>query len=280
VALTVSGSYLDEAAEVERLGYSAVWLPGGQIDTLDRLADLAAATTAVSVGASVISLDVYAPPQVAGLYAQLEKTSPGRLITGLGGPQNPRPLPALRAFLDQLDQADPPVPDRRRLLAALGPRKLELARDRAAGAIMLLVTPAYLGTARQILGDQRTLVVDQMVVADTDPDRARQAARRPLQFLSRLPGYAASFARMGFTEADIAQLSDRLVDDLIIWGSPETIAARVSRQLDAGADHIVLHVLSEPGQPGAGAIQVARALATDEFAGRAGSVSAGRERQE
>src|SRR5215468_4224759 len=92
VALTVSGSYLDEAAEVERLGYSAVWLPGGQIDTLGRLADVAAATTADSVGASVISLDVYAPPQVAGLYAQLEKTSPGRLITGLGGPQNPRPL--------------------------------------------------------------------------------------------------------------------------------------------------------------------------------------------
>jgi probable F420-dependent oxidoreductase len=259
VALTVSDTYLAEAAEAERLGYSAVWLPGGQIDALDRLADLAAATTAIPVGASIISLDVYSPTQVAGLYAQLEKSAPGRLVTGLGGPQKPHPLPALRAFLDQLDQADPPMPAQRRLLAALGPRKLELARDRAAGAIMLLVTPACLGTARQILGDQRALVVDQMVVADTDPERARQTARRPLQFLSRLPGYAASFARMGFTDTDIAQVSDRLVDDLIIWGSPETIAARISRQLDAGADHIVLHVLSEPGQPGL--IQVARTLA-------------------
>lgn len=259
VALTVSDTYLAEAAEAERLGYSAVWLPGGQIDALDRLADLAAATTAIPVGASIISLDVYSPPQVARLYMQLEKSAPGRLVTGLGGPQKPHPLPALRAFLDQLDQADPPMPAQRRLLAALGPRKLELARDRAAGAIMLLVTPAYLGTARQILGDQRALAVDQMVVADTDPERARQTARRPLQFLSRLPGYAASFARMGFTGTDIAQVSDRLVDDLIIWGSPETIAARISRQLDAGADHIVLHVLSEPGQPGL--IQVARTLA-------------------
>jgi probable F420-dependent oxidoreductase len=121
---------------------------------------------------------------------------------------------------------------------------------------MLLVTPAYLATARQLLGGQSLLVMDQMVVADTDPERARQIARRPLQFLSRLPGYAASFARMGFTEADIAQVSDRLVDDLIIWGSPETIAARLRRQLDADADHVVLHVLSEPGP-----IQAARALA-------------------
>jgi len=259
VALSVSDRYLDEAAELERMGYSAIWLPGGQIDTLGRLADLAGATTAVPVGASVISLDVYDPPQVAGLYAQLEKASPGRLISGLGGPQKPRPLRALGAFLDQLDRGDPPVPAQRRLLAALGPRKLELARDRAAGAIMLLVTPAYLGTARQILGGQRTLVVDQMVVAGTDPGRTRQTARRPLQFLSGLPGYAASFARMGFTEADIAQLSDRLVDELIIWGSPETIAARVGQQLDAGADHIVLHVLSEPGQRGPA--EVARTLA-------------------
>jgi probable F420-dependent oxidoreductase len=259
VALTVSDTYLEEAAEAERLGYSAVWLPGGQVDTLDRLAELAAATTAVPVGASIISLDVYSPAQVAGVYAQLEKTASGRLVTGLGGPQKPRPLPALNAFLDQLDQADPPVPAQRRLLAALGPRKLELARDRAAGAIMLLVTPGYLGIARRILGDQSSLVVDQMVVADTDPERARQTARRPLQFLSRLPGYAASFARMGFSGADIAQVSDRLVDELIIWGSPGTIAARISRQLDAGADHVVLHVLSEPGQPDP--IQAARALA-------------------
>jgi probable F420-dependent oxidoreductase len=259
VALTVSDTYLEEAAEAERLGFSAVWLPGGQVDTLDRLAELAGATTAVPVGASIISLDVYSPAQVAGLYAQLENTASGRLVTGLGGPQKPRPLPVLNAFLDQLDQADPPVPAQRRLLAALGPRKLELARDRAAGAIMLLVTPAYLGIARQVLGDQSLLVVDQMVVADTDPERARQTARRPLQFLSRLPGYAASFARMGFSEADIAQVSDRLVDELIIWGSPGTIAARISRQLDAGADHVVLHVLSEPGQPDP--IQAARALA-------------------
>src|SRR6266702_5980142 len=181
-ALNVSASYLDEAAALERLGYSAIWLPGGQIDDLDRLAEVAGATSAVPVGSAVISLDVYAPGAVTGLYARLEASAPGRLVVGLGGPQRPRPLAALNNYLDQLDQADPPVPAERRLVAALGPRKLELARDRSAGA--------------------------QMLVLDSDASRARETARRPFRFLSGMRGYRASFARIGFGDADIAGLSD------------------------------------------------------------------------
>jgi len=128
VALNVSDTYLDEAAELERLGYSGIWLPGGQIDGLGRLADLIEATTEVAVGSAIISLDVYPPEAVTGLCAQLEATAPGRLVAGLGGLQGPQPLRALNAYLDHLDQAAPPVPAQRRLLAALGPRKLELAR--------------------------------------------------------------------------------------------------------------------------------------------------------
>jgi probable F420-dependent oxidoreductase len=158
-----------------------------------------------------------------------------------------------------LDRAEPPVPVQRRLLAALGPRKLELARDRSAGAILLLVTPAYIAAARRILGDQATLVVDQMLVAETDATRARRTARRPLQFLSGLPGYQASFARMGFSASEIADISDRLVDDLVIWGDAETIVARVTQHLNAGADHVVLHVLTQGDQPAP--IEVARTLA-------------------
>ena len=103
-------------------------------------------------------------------------------------------------------------------LAALGPRKLELARDRAAGAIPLLVTPAYTSAARRILGDEATLIIDQMIVLDTDVTRAREIARRPLQFLSGISGYRANFARMGFTGADIDGLTDRIVDELVAWG--------------------------------------------------------------
>jgi probable F420-dependent oxidoreductase len=259
VVLNVSDTYLAEAAEAERLGYSAIWLPGGQIDNLGRLADMVRATTAVPVASSIISLDVYSPEAVTGLCAQLEASAPWRFVPGLGGPQTPRPLRALNAFLDRLDQAEPPVPAQRRLLAALGPRKLELARDRCAGAIVLLVTPAYIGAARQVVGDQAALVVDQMLVLDADAGRARQTARRPLRFLSGLPGYRASFVRMGFTESEIDGLSDRLADELVIWGDADTVTERIGQQLQAGADHIMLQVLSQGGQPGP--IEAARSLA-------------------
>jgi len=259
VALTVSDTYLDQAAELEHLGYSALWLPGGQIDGLARLAEIIRATAAVPVGSAIISLDVYPPDMVAGLYAQLQASAPGRLVAGLGGPQKPRPLRALNNYLDHLDQAAPPVPAGRRLLAALGPRKLELARDRFAGAILLLVTPAYISAARRILGDGSTLVIDQMLVLDADADRARQTARRPLGFLSGLPGYRASFARMGFSDGDIAGLSDALVDQLVIWGDAEAITARIGEYRQAGADHVMLHILNDGDQHGP--IEVARQLA-------------------
>src|SRR5215470_5233920 len=265
VALTVSDAYLDHAAELERLGYSALWLPGGQIDDLNRLTEIIGATKAVPVGSAIISLDVYPPGSVAGLYAQLEASAPGRLVAGLGGPQTPRPLPALNDYLDHLDRTDPPVPAGRRLLAALGPRKLELARDRCAGAIVLLVTPAYTGAARRILGDDSTLVIDQMLVLDADPARARQTARRPLRFLSGLPGYRASFARMGFTDDDIDGLSDTLVDQLVIWGDAGAIATRIGQYRQAGADHIMLHMLNEGAQPGP--IEAARRLAGSLLSG-------------
>jgi probable F420-dependent oxidoreductase len=260
IALSVSDSYLTQAGQAEQLGYSAVWLPGGQIDNLGRLADLVAATTAIRVGSAIVSLDVYSPGEIVGLYAQLEETAPGRFVPGLGGPQRPRSLEALNAALDDLDRAQPPLSARRRLLAALGPRKLELARDRCAGAMLLLVTPAYIGAARQILGDEAALVVDQMLVLETDAARARQTARRPLRFLSGLPGYRASFARMGYSDSETDDLSDRLTDELVVWGDADAVAARIGQQLRAGADHVILHVLSEGSEPGP--MDVARTLAS------------------
>jgi probable F420-dependent oxidoreductase len=259
LALNVGDDYLDEAAEAERLGYSAIWLAGGQLDRLSRLTDLLAATTAVPVAPAIISLDVYPPGDVAALYAQAEASAPGRLLVGLGGPQQPRPMRALGEYLDYLDRADPPVPAGRRLLAALGPRKLELARDRSAGAVPLLVTPGYVRSARKLLGAGSALIIGQMVVLDADPARARQTARRPLGFLSGVRGYREHFARMGFSQNEIAERGDRLVDELVAWGDPGAIAARVSTHLEAGADHVILQVLSEDGQPSPA--QAARQLA-------------------
>jgi probable F420-dependent oxidoreductase len=193
------------------------------------------------------------------LYAELQASAPDRFVVGLGGPQKPRPLRALNDYLDKLDQGDPPVPAHRRILAALGPPKLELARDRSAGAIPLLVTPAYTSAARRILGDQSTLIIDQMLVLDTDAKRARETARTPLRFLSGISGYRANFARMGFTDTDIADLSDRLVDELVTWGDADTLAARINEHLDAGADQVALTVRNEGDQPGP--MEVARQLA-------------------
>jgi probable F420-dependent oxidoreductase len=155
----------------------------------------------------------------------------------------------LNDYLDRLDGGEPPVPAGRRILAALGPRKLEIARERAAGAVMLLVTPDYTRAARRVLGAQRTLVVSQMVVLQTDAARAREAARGSLRFLSGVPGYRASFARMGFTGGDIAGLGDPLVDQLVAWGSADAITARVNEHLRAGADHVVLSVLDDGHRP-------------------------------
>ncbi|HEY1641870.1 MAG TPA: TIGR03620 family F420-dependent LLM class oxidoreductase [Streptosporangiaceae bacterium] len=259
LALNVADGYLDEAAEAERLGFSAIWLPGGQLDRLSRLTDVLGATTTIPVAPAIIPLDVYQAADIAAVYARAEDTAPGRLLIGIGGPQQPRPLRALNACLDDLDHAGPPVPAGRRLLAALGPRKLDLARDRAAGALPLLVTPAWVRSARARLGPDRALVIGQMVVLDSDTERARATARRPLTFLSGVHGYREHFARMEFSESEITGLSDRLTDALVARGDAGAIAARVAALLSAGADHVSLQVLSQDGQPGPA--RVARELA-------------------
>ncbi|MQA77169.1 MAG: TIGR03620 family F420-dependent LLM class oxidoreductase [Streptosporangiales bacterium] len=259
--LSADDSYLDDAVEVEKLGYSTIWLSGGQLTTLDPIAKIIRATTTIPVAPGIIPLGVYGPEAVTALYADLEATHPGRFVVGLGGPQTPRSLRALNEFLDRLDTGEPPVPADRRILAALGPRKLQLARDRFAGAVVLLVTPAFTADARRALGHDSTLVVDQMVVLDTDPARARETARGPLRFLvgGGVRGYAENIRRMGFADDEISDLSDRLVDELVAWGDADTIAARVGEHLRAGADQVVLGVLHEEDQPHP--VQVARELA-------------------
>ena len=111
IALNVSAddAYLKEAAEAEQLGFSAIWLPGGQIDTLDRIARIVGATRSVPVIPGIIALDVYRAAAVAALYAQLQARAPDRFVVGLGGPQQPRPLRPLNGYLDELDRAEPPV---------------------------------------------------------------------------------------------------------------------------------------------------------------------------
>lgn len=233
----------DTAARLEALGYPTVWVPGGPLERLGQVVEAVRATKQTRVATGIIPVVRFTSEEVAALHTELEAEAPGRFVLGLGGAHGPRPFETLNAYLDRLDAVG--IPAGGRVLAALGPRMLDLARERAAGAYPVLVTPAATASARERLGDDTTLAIDQLVVVEDDPGRARELARRPLGFLGTLPQYQAHFRRIGFGEDDIAGLSDRLVDAVVPWGDADTVAARVAEVLDAGADHVAINVQAD-----------------------------------
>lgn len=258
VEVADDGGHLRDAAELEKLGYSALWLPGGQIDRPDRVLDLLAATRSAAIGTAVLSAAVYGPDDVLGLHRAAQRQAPGRVVLGLGGPQERRSLAAVANYLDRLDSAQPPVPPEHRMLAALGPRKLDVAARRSAGPILLLVTPDHVRSVRAA-HTGASVVVALVVVLDDSAARAREAARGTLGFLTGLPGYQAHMARMGYTADQVRDLDDTLVDDLVACGSPAAVADRVGRLREAGADHVFLQMVHDGDQPAG--IEAARRLA-------------------
>jgi probable F420-dependent oxidoreductase len=253
--------FLEAAAALRALAYSTIWLAGPQITRLEAIGQVLDATRDVKVGTGIISVDQFDAAAVAAAFTGIQARHPHRLVVGLGGAHGPQPLRTLTAYLDALDSLSPTVPPSARILAALGPRMLQLARDRAAGGYPLLVTPDYTARARSLLGQDGTLVVGQFVVVETDPDRARQAGRGPLRFMTRPgSGYAANLRRMGFGDDEISGLSDRLVDAVVAWGDVEAIAARIGEHLQAGADHVALSAL-HTGPPGSLPVDQWRQLA-------------------
>jgi probable F420-dependent oxidoreductase len=251
VSLSVTDDLEANAAAAEELGYSAIWVAGGQLATLEPLLRILRATTRVAVVPGIIPLDVHGPNEIAKLYAEAETIAPGRLVVGLGAPQRLRvgAIAAVERALDELE-AGASAPRDRRLLAALGPRKLDLARDRFGGAVTLLTNPDHTAWVRARLGAGSTLAVEQMVVLDDDPEPARAAARGLLGFLSAVPGYVSAFQRMGFDEREIGEMSDRLVDAVFAWGNVDRVVARLSEQAAVGADHLVIGPVPTPGGPG------------------------------
>ncbi|WP_225822841.1 LLM class F420-dependent oxidoreductase [Streptomyces naphthomycinicus] len=239
---------LDEAAaELEELGYGAIWLGGNS--TADNAAPLIGATRRVVVGTSIQSVWQQDAATSATGFTEVEAAHPGRFLLGLGvshGPQVAayrRPYAAMVGYLDELDTAG--VPADRRVLAALGPKMLGLSRDRAAGAIPYLGTPEHTARAREILGGQALLAPEFKVVLETDPARARETARAFLARYLELPNYTGNFLRLGFTEADLADGgSDRLVDAVFAWGDETRIRKRVTAFHEAGADHVALQVVT------------------------------------
>jgi probable F420-dependent oxidoreductase len=254
--------FMAAATVLEELGYETIWLAGPSITGFEQVRDVVAATRRVQIASGIISVSRFAAAEVAAWHAEIEAAHPGRFIVGLGGAHGPEPRQTLSSYLDALDTVSPAVPTSARVLAALGPRMLELARDRAAGAYPLLVTPAYTAQARSLLGEGAALAVGQFVVADSRPERARELARGLLGPMTARAGsgYTASLRRMGFAADEIVQLSDRLVDAVVAWGSLDAIAARIAEHRRAGADQVVLSVVS-PDPPGTLPIQQWRQLA-------------------
>lgn len=254
-----------DAAALEAAGARTLWLAGGSIDRLDRLTGLLDGTRDAVVVPGIVPTGVHPAHAVAALHADGARRHPGRFLTGLGAPQQPRALGALESYLDELDAADPPVPRPERLLAALGPRKLALARDRFAGAVTLLVTPEHTADARAALGPDRLLAVMLPTVVlptaglPTHPatDAARAQLLEMLGFLLRVPGYRANARRLGFTDDEIDTVADRLVDAVTAQGTPDDVAARVAEHHAAGADHVVLRPVGDAS----GGADTVRALA-------------------
>jgi probable F420-dependent oxidoreductase len=240
------GELAEATAELEQLGYGAVWLGGSS--AARHAVPLIEATSTLAVGTSIQSIWQYDAAESAADFAELEAAHPSRFLLGLGvshaklADQYRRPYSALVTYLDALDTAG--VPADRRLLAALGPKTLELARDRSAGSIPYLVTPDHTAKARTILGETPLLAPELKVVLETDPTRARTLARDYLAMYLTLPNYTNNFLRNGFTEPDLADGgSDRLVDAVFAWGDDTQIRARIDDFVAAGADHVALQIV-------------------------------------
>jgi probable F420-dependent oxidoreductase len=244
----------EAAAELEALGYTAAWIPDIGGDVFGPLARLLDATSTMTVATGILNVWMQAAPDAAAFRAGLAEPQRRRLLLGLGvshgaliGDKWAKPIDVMTSYLDALDAES--FPPEGRCLAALGPRMLSLAAARSAGAHPYLVTPEHTGRARAALGAGALLAPEQGVVLERDAGEARAVARANLGMYSALPNYANNWRRLGFSEEDVSELSDRLVDALVAWGDAETIARRVQEHRDAGADHVCVQVLGPPGAP-------------------------------
>lgn len=248
-------SVMEAAAELEDLGYGALWFPNAP-RTFERARDLLDATRRIVVAPGIASIWTHTAADAAAAHHALTQAHPGRFLLGLGvshahlvDREEPgrysRPLTKMREYLDSLDAAPTPVPIEQRILAALGPRMLELARNRSAGAHPYLGTVEHTRRAREVLGPGPLLAPELAVVLETDPSRARAIAREHLTFYLQAPNYTNNWLKLGFTLDDLAAGgSDRLVDEVVAWGATDAIRERITEHHRAGADHVCLQVLT------------------------------------
>jgi probable F420-dependent oxidoreductase len=253
----------DAVRRIEALGYGSIWagevLAGKEAFAHQGL--LLAATERIITGTGIANVWARQPGSMQGGAATLGSAWPGRFILGIGISHAPmversgltyeKPLTHMARYIEAMDAsaADAPHTDIpvARVLAALRPQMLALARDHADGAHPYFVPTAHTGRARETLGPGKLLIPEQAVVLSTDPVEARGIARHHMVRYLQLPNYVGNLRHLGYSAEDVAGAgSDRLVDDIVAWGDEAAIAARVRDHLDRGADHVLLQALGDP----------------------------------
>lgn len=238
------------AAELEDLGYSALWIPGGRggdvTGDVDHLLD---ATERATIGTGILNIWMHDPKGIAEWWHGCTEDRRRRVMLGLGvshsaivGEAYAKPISTMSAYLEQLDEAG--VPPDALCLAALGPKMLRLARDRTSGVHPYLVTAEHSAIAREALGPDRFVAPEVGVILETDPARAREIARQALSPYRQHVNYVNSWKRLGFSDEEIEDGADRLIDALFAWGGVERIAAQVNEHFQAGADHVCIQAIT------------------------------------
>lgn len=239
-----------QATEIEALGYGPVWVGGSPPAALSWVEPILQATTTLCVATGIVNIWSAPAQRVAESFHRIEAAYPGRFLLGIGVghaemiSEYRKPYNALVEYLDRLD--DYGVPANRRVVAALGPRVLGLSARRSAGAHPYLTTPEHTARARELIGPSAFLAPEHKVVLTTDSARARTVGRQALDMYFNLANYRNNWKRLGFTDDEVSRPgSDRLVDAVVAYGTPDAIAARLNEHLLAGADHVPIQVLTE-----------------------------------
>jgi probable F420-dependent oxidoreductase len=242
--LWTSGQVTPElAVEIQKLGYGTLWLGGSPATQLKFVEPVLENTTNLTV---VTGVTIWSTPAktVAESFHVIDTAYPGRFLLGVGAGHR-EPYDALVNYLDQLDTAE--VPDSGRVIAGLGPKVLNLAARRSAGAHPFLTTPEHTRRARELVGDTVYLAPEHAVVLSTDPDKARVIGRTKVAEALDITDYVNNLRRLGFAESDLTKPgSDTMIDAVVAHGSVDNIANRLNEHIEAGADHVAINVVGGP----------------------------------
>jgi probable F420-dependent oxidoreductase len=266
IGRSISESEYGEAASLaEELGFGALWLGGSP--RLPALRPMLEASERIVIATGIVNIWQYEPAVLAQEFTQLDQEFPGRLLLGLGighpeaTSEYQKPLTKSREFLDGIAAAPTPVPRERMVVAALGPKMLDLSFERTLGTHPYFTPVEHTRVAREQLGPEALVAPELAVVLDEDRERARSAARAYAELYLRLGNYTGNLKRLGWSEQDLADGgSDRLIDAVVPQGSAAQLAAVVESHLDAGADHVCVQTVGVSGVPTAEWTAIAAAL--------------------